>query len=56
MPVNNYRAVSIICNFSKIIEIIILSIIFNDIGDLIASEQYGFVSRRLCLTYPASLS
>lgn len=54
--VSNYRPISLLCNFSKIFEIILYSKLFPYVRNQIACEQHGFVNGRSCVTNLAVLS
>lgn len=54
--VSNYRPISLLCNFSKIFEIILYERLFPYVRNHIASEQHGFVNGRSCITNLAVLS
>ena len=46
----NYRPITIICNFAKILEIILHSMIYNHVSGLISCEQHGFMKGRSTVT------
>lgn len=52
----NYRAISILCNFSKLLEIILYNIIYNSTKHVITIDQHGFVEKRSCVTNLSCLS
>lgn len=54
--VSNYRPISILCNFSKIFEIILHQSLFNHVKGLISIDQHGFFSGRSCVTNLSCLS
>lgn len=54
--VNNYRPVSLLCNFSKLFEIIIHNRLYPFLRGLLSSDQHGFVDGRSCVTNLATFS
>lgn len=48
--VENYRPISIICNFSKVFEIILYNYIYNNIKPYLSPSQHGFVQGRSTVT------
>lgn len=54
--ISNFRAISIICNFAKVLEILLHEIIYNDVNKKISIHQHGFMKGRstttnlLCVT------
>ena len=48
--VSNYRPISILCNFSKVFEIILHNKIYSQIRTSISTQQHGFVKGRSTLT------
>lgn len=40
---NNYRPISIICNFTKVVETVIYNNSYNIIGSLLSVSQHGFM-------------
>lgn len=54
--VTNYRPISLLCNFSKIFEIILYNYLFNHVRNVISIDQHGFVNARSCMTNLACLS
>lgn len=48
--ITNYRAVSILSNFAKLLEIVIYARIYPDVRNAISPYQHGFVDRRSSVT------
>nr|CAI5856671.1 unnamed protein product [Callosobruchus analis] len=48
--IENYRGISILCNFSKGFEMLLYNQIFPQIKPLIADSQHGFISKRSTLS------
>lgn len=48
--IDNYRPISILCNFGKLFEIIVYQIIYNSVRSSITSSQHGFMSGRSTVT------
>lgn len=44
--VSNYRPISILCNFSKLFEVVIYNSIFPTIRNYISTHQHGFMTNR----------
>lgn len=54
--IQNYRAVSILCNFSKLFEIVIYNKIYPHVKPIISCNQYGFMNNRSCIANLACLN
>ena len=52
----NYRPISILCNFSKIFEVILYKYIFVNVRGLLSCDQHGFIAGRSCMSNLASFS
>lgn len=54
--ITNYRPIAILCNFSKLLEIIIYDNVYSNVKNSISQYQFGFMERRstvsnlLCMT------
>uniref|UniRef100_A0A6P7H956 Uncharacterized protein LOC114348917 n=1 Tax=Diabrotica virgifera virgifera TaxID=50390 RepID=A0A6P7H956_DIAVI len=48
--IENYRAVSILSNFSKVFEIVLYNRILSSVQLYISSHQHGFVNKRSTVT------
>ena len=48
--ITNYRPITIICNFSKILEIILYDHLYAHVNSCLIPEQHGFVSGRSSVT------
>lgn len=48
--IENYRPISILCNFGKLFEIIIYNKVYPNLYNLISSHQHGFMSQRSTVT------
>lgn len=48
--VSNYRPISIICNFSKVLESLLSNHIYNSVTNILSSNQHGFVQKRSTTT------
>lgn len=48
--IENYRPISIVCNFSKIFEIVLHKIFSHHTGNLISINQHGFIEGRSTVT------
>ncbi|EFA13487.1 putative RNA-directed DNA polymerase from transposon BS-like Protein [Tribolium castaneum] len=51
--IQNYRPISILCNFSKVFESIIYDRIFSSVKRFISPSQHGFVEKRSTVTHLA---
>ncbi|KYB24594.1 hypothetical protein TcasGA2_TC030943 [Tribolium castaneum] len=54
--IENYRPISILCNFSKIFESILYSYIYKSVKNLISPHQHGFMENRSTITNLATLT
>ena len=54
--VTNYRAISIICNFAKVFEIILYTQIYTHVRSFLSPTQHGFVEQRSTITNLAHFS
>lgn len=54
--VENYRGISILCNFSKVFEIILHKHLYTKIKNGLSIYQHGFYSKRSCMTNLCSFS
>lgn len=54
--IKNYRPISILCNFSKLFEIILYGKLYPKVRNLLSPYQHGFLDSRSCTTNLASLS
>ncbi|XP_045463755.1 uncharacterized protein LOC123673311 [Harmonia axyridis] len=48
--ISNYGPISILCNFSKLFEIILFNAIYPRVRSSVAAEQHGFMKKRSCST------
>lgn len=48
--ITNYRPISILCNFSKIFEIILSELVSSELNNRFSTYQQGFLSGRSCVT------
>lgn len=54
--ISNYRAISILCNFGKLLEIIIYDYIYSSVKGIISPAQHGFMEKRSTVTNLASIT
>ncbi|CAH0549695.1 unnamed protein product [Brassicogethes aeneus] len=52
----NYRPIALLSNFAKVFESSVYTIIYNNIKNIISSQQHGFMSKRSTLTNLAEFS